>query len=104
MDNRLEITIRLNDLYERKQEIYSHIRNNKDNYNTPLEYESYQNYFKYKQEHYDFLTALATGTIKSTFNAVQQTFIKKADKIVEREADRLVKAWVKSNPNLSWED
>jgi len=103
MDNEIKIVIDFKGTLDRNKKKYDFISKNEEHYPSHEQYKAYQNYFKHKEES-DLLFDLTSSFIKSAFDAVQYAFNKKANAISEKEIDRLVKEWVKSNPNMTWTD
>ena len=103
MDNEIKIVIDFKGTLDRNKKKYDFISKNEEYYPSHEQYKAYQNYFKHKEES-DLLFDLTSSFIKGAFDAVQYAFNKKANAISEKEIDRLVKEWVKSNPNMTWTD
>jgi hypothetical protein len=85
-------------------EVILKIYDKEEQYSSKDMYKAYQKYRKHRSDSFDLLNGLATGFVSSTFDAFRQTFFKTANEIVENEATKLVKAWVKNNPNAEWKD
>lgn len=85
---------------------YPYVFGNKDNYSSDLSHKSHMNYRKSKNDGGadTLLEDLASGALYSAFYAIRQTFFNTSNRMIEHEAERLVKDWVKSNPDLHWED
>lgn len=103
MDNEIKIVVDIKDTLDRQKEKFSIISNDEKHYTSQEQYKAYQNYFKHKEES-NLMFGLTEAFIKSGFDTVKQTFIKKVEKIGEREVESIVKEWVKNNPNMTWED
>lgn len=79
---------------------------NKDNYSSELSHKSHMDYYKQKNGGGadTLLEDLVGSAVQSGFHAIRQTFFNTSNRIIEHEAERLMKELVKSNPNMTWTD
>ena len=106
MNNEMKLTIDvtgINNLLERQNKKHDLIKNDEKYYGSKKTHKAYQNLFSQKKEH-DLLLGLTKGFLKSAFEAFSHTFIRDMDKFVDEQAESMIDKWVKSNPNLSWDN